>query len=78
MTNAMQHSFSRRALLRGIGVTMALPWLESISVWGDESGAKATSSEPPTRLAILFSGNGFHSKEWWPRGKARAWSSARS
>ncbi len=30
------HRFSRRTMLRGLGVTMALPWLESLNVWGDE------------------------------------------
>ena len=29
-------SLSRRTFLRGVGVTMALPWLESLPVWGDE------------------------------------------
>src|SRR4051794_4808036 len=57
---------SRRAFLRGVGVTMALPWLESVSVWGDE---KPKASEPPVRFACLFAGNGFHSKEWWARGE---------
>jgi hypothetical protein len=48
---------------------MALPWLESLKVWGDEtSGA---SSEAPVRLAVLFSGNGFHSREWWAKGSGR-------
>lgn len=65
-----QHSFSRRAFLRGVGVTMALPWLESLPVWGDAPAAAATSgSQAPVRLAVLFSGNGFHSKEWWARGE---------
>ena len=59
---------SRRALLRGLGVTMALPWLESIPVWGDDTTNKR-SSEPPVRFACLFSGNGFHSKEWWAKGE---------
>lgn len=59
--------FSRRAFLRGAGVTMALPWLESTAVWGDEVG-KHASSAPPVRFACLFSGNGFHSKEWWATG----------
>src|SRR5215510_3360003 len=60
--------FSRRTFLRGVGVTMALPWLESLPVWGDEP--KATkASEAPVRLAVLFAGNGFHSKEWWARGE---------
>jgi hypothetical protein len=64
-----QHQFSRRAFLRGIGVTMALPWLESLPVWGD-TPAKP-SSEAPTRLAVLFAGNGFHSKEWWAKGEGK-------
>ena len=28
---------SRRTMLRGLGVSMALPWMESLSVWGNES-----------------------------------------
>ena len=28
-------AFSRRTFLRGVGITMALPWLESRAVWGD-------------------------------------------
>ncbi len=58
---------SRRTFLRGIGVTMALPWLESIPVWGEKT--KDRASEPPVRLACLFSGNGFHSREWWAKGE---------
>src|SRR5262245_26487169 len=59
---------SRRSFLRGAGVTMALPWLESAPVWGDDK-PKHSSSEPPVRFAVLFSGNGFHSKEWWAKGE---------
>ncbi len=65
------HHVSRRALLRGLGVTMALPWLESFSVWGDEP-LKGRASTPPVRLAVLFAGNGFHSREWWAKGEGRA------
>lgn len=51
---------------------MALPWLESTPVWGDEPrGPLAPASEAPVRLAVLFSGNGFHSKEWWAKGEGR-------
>ncbi len=63
------HRFSRRTMLRGLGVTMALPWLESINVWGDEPTGREPSSEAPLRLAVLFSGNGFHAREWWARGE---------
>ena len=64
------HQYSRRAMLRGLGVTMALPWLESIPVWGDEPAARR-ASEAPVRLAVLFAGNGFHSKEWHAEGSGR-------
>lgn len=66
-----KHSFSRRAFLRGIGVTIALPWMESIRVWGDTAVSKA-ASEAPVRLGVLFAGNGFHSKEWWAEGEGAA------
>jgi len=65
------HQFSRRTFLRGVGVTMALPWMESLTVWGDELSATKPASEAPVRLAVLFSGNGFHSKEWWAKGEGK-------
>jgi len=64
----MSFHVSRRVFLRGIGVTMALPWMESLHVWGNETVA-ASGSDAPVRLAVLFSGNGFHSKEWWAKGE---------
>src|SRR3989454_4885365 len=63
------HQLTRRTFLRGLGVTMALPWFESLPVWGDEPRANKRASEAPVRLAVLFSGNGFHSKEWWAKGE---------
>lgn len=67
----MTHHFSRRTMLRGIGVTVALPWLESLNVWGNVALAEPPASEAPVRLAVLFAGNGFHSKEWWAKGEGR-------
>ncbi len=63
------HQLSRRTFLRGVGVSMALPWLESVPVWGDEPKKTRPASEAPVRFAALFAGNGFHSKEWWARGE---------
>jgi hypothetical protein len=65
------HQFSRRLMLRGLGVTMALPWMESLRVWGDTPGRTELASEAPVRLAVLFSGNGFHSTEWWAKGEGK-------
>src|SRR3954449_3736174 len=66
------HRFSRRTMLRGIGVSMALPWFESLNVWGDVARGAAVASEAPVRLAVLFAGNGFHSKEWWAKGEDKS------
>lgn len=63
-----RYRFSRRTLLRGSGVSMCLPWMESLRVWGDEATASQPSSEAPVRMAILFSGCGYHSREWWAKG----------
>lgn len=68
MTFRITQPISRRTFLRGAGVTMTLPWLESTPVWGDERPRHA-ASEPPARFACLFAGNGFHSKEWWAKGE---------
>ncbi len=65
------HEYSRRTFLRGLGVTMALPWMESTAVWGDTTSTNRPASEAPVRLAVLFSGNGFHSTQWWAKGSGK-------
>jgi hypothetical protein len=59
-------TISRRTLLKGVGVTMALPWLESLPVRGDEAAGKPPA--PPKRFAALFMGNGVNPKHWWAKG----------
>ncbi|MBM4002460.1 MAG: DUF1552 domain-containing protein [Planctomycetes bacterium] len=72
MAQPPTYSWNRRQLLRGIGVSIALPWMESLRVWGDESStARRRDSQPPVRLAVLFSGNGFHAGQWWARGAGK-------
>jgi hypothetical protein len=70
MTLHSEFRCSRRTVLRGLGVTMALPWLESVPAWS-AAPAGVNPNEPPVRLAVLFAGNGFHSREWWARGSGR-------
>jgi hypothetical protein len=60
---------NRRAFVRGVGVTMSLPWMESVKLKAADSSSKSANNEPPVRFACLFSGNGFHSKEWWAKGE---------
>ncbi len=67
MSDKVFQPISRRTFLRGAGVAMALPWLESTPVWGDTSSKNG--SEAPVRFAVLFSGNGYHSREWWAKGE---------
>ena len=41
------HILSRRTMLRGLGCSMALPWMESAVVWGDTPNGNEPSSEAP-------------------------------
>ena len=59
--------FNRRTILRGLGVTMALPWFESLPAYADDV-PQQEGNQPPVRLAVLFAGNGFHKDQWWAKG----------
>lgn len=56
---------TRRTFLRGAGVTMALPWLESIAVRGAAASMVAAA---PKRFAALFMGCGVNPDQWWAKG----------
>jgi hypothetical protein len=58
---------SRRVFLHGAGVVMALPWLESIPVWGAPADPKAPAF--PQRLVVQFMGNGISPGHWWAKGE---------
>jgi uncharacterized protein DUF1552 len=62
------HPVSRRTFLRGAGVAMALPWLESMPVWGGAPSEDGAPGPFPRRFAALFMGNGINSKHWWAKG----------
>ena len=59
----MPQPLTRRTLLRGVGCTLALPWLEAMPLAAAESPAA-----PPKRFAALFMGNGISPKNWWAKG----------
>lgn len=54
---------SRRRMLKGLGATIALPWLEAMV---PSSLQAATSSRPPIRSAFFFMPNGVHPDQWTP------------
>ncbi|MEM7515580.1 MAG: DUF1552 domain-containing protein, partial [Planctomycetota bacterium] len=51
---------SRRTFLRGLGVTMALPWMESIRTFASTPAGSAA----PRRLGFVFMGHGVNVNHW--------------
>jgi len=69
MHNKQQRpSVSRRLFLRGTGVAMALPWMESLPVWGSETVSGNDAVAAPKRFAALFMGCGINRDHWWAKG----------
>jgi hypothetical protein len=61
---------SRRHFLRGMGVALALPWMESLPLFaqaGTSAAAKAAAA-PPLRLGVVFFSNGVEPIHWWAKG----------
>lgn len=56
-------AFSRRAILRGTGCAMALPWLESVS-----AVAEPTAADFPKRFGVVFLGCGVNENHWSSTG----------
>lgn len=67
MNNARQTS--RRNFLRGAGVALTLPWLESLPVFA-QSGKAA--NKPPLRFAHIYFSNGVEPIHWWAKGTGGA------
>ena len=58
---------SRRKFLRGTGVALGLPWLESVRAFGAGS---PKDNVAPRRLAVCFTGNGVNPHHWGARAGA--------
>src|SRR4051794_11783833 len=52
---------SRRTLLKGVGVALALPFLESAG-WADEP----KRAKPPVRLGFMYMPHGVIMDQFWP------------
>lgn len=66
-SNSRPSAASRRRALRGTGVTLGLPWLQSISRATDQSADEQAAAAPPQRLAVLFMACGINGDHWWAK-----------
>lgn len=67
---------NRRTMLQGLGVGLALPWLEAMSPltrvsWGS-AGATGQTAAAPLRVAFLYAPNGMHMPAWTPQQEGAA------
>lgn len=71
----MTQSFSRRTVLRGAGVALALPWLESLMPRGLRAQVGGRDNGLPKRYLPVFFPNG-SAEQWWTgtaAGEGDAW-----
>jgi Protein of unknown function (DUF1552) len=62
--NPSTNRIARRAILRGAGCAMALPWLESFAAQAAPAGAEAF----PKRFGVVFLGCGVNEDHWGSEG----------
>jgi hypothetical protein len=65
MKNTPQNS--RRNFLRGAGIALTLPWLESLPVFAQDK-----LNKPPLRFAHVYFSNGVEPIHWWAKGSGGA------
>jgi hypothetical protein len=62
-TNLSQSPFNRRTFLRGTGVSLALPFLDSLS----RAVGASTAAKPPVRLGFMYMPHGVIMDQFWPK-----------
>jgi len=58
---------TRRTVLRGMGISFGLPWLESLASRSVSAQAATVSQGAPQRMAFIFVPNGVHLDDWTPQ-----------
>ncbi|MCE9605544.1 MAG: DUF1552 domain-containing protein [Planctomycetia bacterium] len=66
----MDRPLSRRIVLKGLGTSVALPWLEAAHLWGGDFSKP--NARPPQRFACMFIGDGISPPSWWSKGDGAA------
>lgn len=69
----LSHQLDRRTILRGAGVSMALPWLSAM----DQAGAKDVQPGPPRRFVAMTLGLGLVSENLNPKHAGRDYQPSR-
>jgi hypothetical protein len=67
-----QLNTTRRHFLRGMGVALALPWMESLPLASTVKVASGGATTAPLRLGIVYFSNGVEPIHWWARGSGGA------
>ena len=72
--NTTTPAFSRRGFLRGVGVTVALPWLESIATVS--ASGQSDLAEPPRRMLLISNNLGVLPGPFFPKTSGRDYESS--
>ena len=59
----------RRTILKGLGVSLALPWLDGMRPAAALASSAKAAATPPLRMAFLFVPNGMHMPDWKPQAE---------
>jgi hypothetical protein len=68
MSEQTPNRIARRAILRGAGVTMALPFLDSFTEMTARAATSAGATEFPKRFGVVFLGCGVNEDHWGSEG----------
>jgi hypothetical protein len=60
---------SRRTALKGLGVSLALPWLEAMGPATAWAAGPETASPAPNRMCFLYVPNGKNMADWTPKAE---------
>ena len=65
----MKTLLSRRTLLKGLGITVSLPWLEAMGPVTAWANANPSQNIAPNRMAFLYVPNGKNMADWTPKSE---------
>jgi len=60
---------SRRTLLKGLGISVSLPWLEAMGPVTSWANANPNQNIAPNRMAFLYVPNGKNMADWTPKSE---------